>query len=164
VRFEHVLAYGRPSAFGWIAWILLSSMLGAYGAWATGSLLGLVVPEPTQELHAAASVLGFAALFTVAIRCAHAQLVFRRERITIPRLLRRQVLAYEDVASYSLAEASISQGRAGILEGHRLTIRSRRPDGESLELFIPATRPLDAALLARLDLVIGAQGDSPAHA
>jgi len=40
-----------------------------------------------------------------------------------------------------------------------LTIRSRRPGVETLQVLVPDRRPLDPALLARLDRVIAAGGE-----
>ncbi len=152
--FQQVLVYGRPSALAWLGWILVALILGGYGARFALYLLGLVAAAPSTRLQWGVGLAGFACLFALGIPCARPALKLGAGQVAIPHLLGYRRLAYDDIASYALVAATMSLGRAGKLKGQVLTIRSRRPGVAPLEVFVPDKRPLDPALLARLDRVI----------
>ena len=152
-RFAGVLVYG-PSVAARVGWFLVALGMGGVGASIVVRVLSIVSAGLAPWVVDSLAWLGFAGGFALSLGAARAGLVLGRDRVAIPRLVGRRTMAYEDVASYALEPASRSLGRHGTIKGQSLTIRSRRADAAPFVVFIPAKRPMDAALLVRLDRVI----------
>lgn len=140
---------------------MVALILGGYGARFALFLLDHVVSVPSHRLQWGVGLSGFASLFAIGIQCARPALTLGPDRIAIPHLLGYRVLAYDDVASYAWVATTISLGRHGKVKGQVLTIRSRRPGVAPLEVFVPDKRPLDPALLNRLDRAIATYDQAP---
>jgi hypothetical protein len=157
--FGQPLTYGSPSAGAWAGWIVMSAILGGYGLRVALWLLDQGATVPSPRLQQAAGVIGFVLPFALGIRQARPTLVLDRDRVKVPHWLGWRGIMWADVGAYDLTPTVVSLGRHGKLKGQMLTIRSRRPDVAMLQVLVSDRRPLDPALLARLDRAIAARGE-----